>query len=88
MSNYYGCKREAKNLIPHYIKDLKTVKPSHLEILQIIQNVNNHVPYCLHIFWLNIDKENDSFLLPFLLLAKADSQKTLPGPLSGERRHE
>ena len=39
MSNYHGCKEEAINyLIPHCLIDIthKTVKPSHLETLQII----------------------------------------------------
>ena len=44
MSNYNGCKEEAINcLITHYLIDIihKTVKPSHSEKLQIIQNINN-----------------------------------------------
>ena len=43
MSNYHGYKRVAVNLIPHYLIDIiyNTVKPSHLEKLQIIQNMNN-----------------------------------------------
>ena len=41
VSNYHGCKEEAINLIPQYLKDIhKLVKPSHLEKLKIIQNVN------------------------------------------------
>ena len=42
VSNYHGCKEEAINLIPQYLKDIihKLVKPSHLEKLQIIQNIN------------------------------------------------
>ena len=40
MSNYHGCKGEAINSTPHYLIDIhKTVKPSHLEKLQIIQNI-------------------------------------------------
>ena len=68
MSNYHGCKEEAINLIPHYLIDIihKTVKSSHLEKLQIKQNINN-VPSHLHIFWLNFDKANHSFLHPFRL---------------------
>ena len=39
--NYHGCKGEAINLIPHYLIDIihKTVKPSHLKQLQIMQNI-------------------------------------------------
>ena len=42
VSNYHGCKEEAKDLIPQYLKDIihKLIKPSHLEKLQIIRNVN------------------------------------------------
>ena len=42
VSNYHGCKEEAINLIPQYLKDIihKLVKLSHLEKLQIIQNIN------------------------------------------------
>ena len=42
VSNYYGSKEEAINLIPQYLKDVihKLVKPLHLEKLQIIQNIN------------------------------------------------
>ena len=42
VSNYQGCKEEAINLIPQYLIDNihKLVKPSHLEKLQIIQNIN------------------------------------------------
>ena len=42
VSNYHGCKEETINLIPQYLIDIihKLVKPSHLEKLQIIQNIN------------------------------------------------
>ena len=42
VSNYYGCKEEAINLIPQYLKDVvhKLLIPLHLEKLQIIQNIN------------------------------------------------
>ena len=41
MPNYHSCKEELINLIPHNLTDIyKTVKLSHLEKLQIIQNVN------------------------------------------------
>ena len=44
MSNCHGCKEEAINLIPHYLIDIihKTVIPSQLEKLQIIQNINKY----------------------------------------------
>ena len=40
VSNYHGCKGEAIKLIPYYMTDIiyKTVKPSHLKKLQVIQN--------------------------------------------------
>ena len=52
MSNYHGCKGEAINLIPHYLIDIihKTVKPSHLEKLQIIQNINKLMFQVIFIF--------------------------------------
>ena len=53
MSNYHCCKGETINLTPHYLIDIihKTVKPSNLEKLQIIQNIiNQYVPSHLHIF--------------------------------------
>ena len=42
VSNYHGCKEKAINLIPQYLIDIihKLVKPSHLEKLQIMQNIN------------------------------------------------
>ena len=41
-SNYHGCKEEGINLITQYLIDIhKLVKSSHLEKLQIIQNINN-----------------------------------------------
>ena len=54
--------------MPHYLIDInyKTVLASHLAKLQIMQNINN-VPRHLHIFWLNFDKANRSFLHPFHL---------------------
>ena len=40
-SNYHGCKEEGINLIPQYLKDIhELVNRSHLEKLQIIQNIN------------------------------------------------
>ena len=68
VSNCHGCKEEAINLIPHYLIDIihKTVKPSHLEKLQIIQNINKLMFQVIFIFsdWILI-KKNHSFLQPF-----------------------
>ena len=43
VSNYHDCKGEAIKLIPYYMIDIiyKTVKPSRLKKLQIIQNIKN-----------------------------------------------
>ena len=43
--NYQGWKWEAINLIPHYLVDVihKTVKPCHLEKLQIIQSISKQM---------------------------------------------
>ena len=58
MSNYYGYKEEAINLIPHYLIDIiqKTVKPSHLEKLQIIQNINKLMFYVIFMFSSHLGK--------------------------------
>ena len=86
MSNYYGCKGEAINLIPHYLIDIiyKTVKPSHLEKLKIIQNINNLMFQIVFIFsdWILI-KQTIVFSTPFCL-GETDFQKILPGVFSGE----
>ena len=52
VSNYHGCKGEAIKLIPYYMIDIiyKTVKPSHLKNLQIIQNVKNLMFQVIFIF--------------------------------------
>ena len=52
MWNYHGCKGKARNLIPHYLIDIihKTIKPSHLEKLQIIQNINKIMFLVIFIF--------------------------------------
>ena len=43
VSNYHGCKGEEIQLIPYYMTDIiyKTVKPSHLKKLQVIQTIKN-----------------------------------------------
>ena len=41
-----------------------------------------NVPSHLHIFWLNFEQANHSFLHPFLLLGEVDFQKKLPGGMS------
>ena len=53
---YHGCQGEAMQLIPYYLIDIiyKTVKPSYLKKLQVIQNTKNLIfqvivsftPYC------------------------------------------
>ena len=90
MSNYHGCKEEAINLIPHYLIDIihKTVKPSHLEKLQIIQNVNKLMLQVIFIFsdWISMKQIIVSFN-PFDL-GETDFQKTLPRVLNGGVGHE
>ena len=53
VSNYHGCKGKMRNLITHYLLDIihKTVKLSHLEELQFIQNINKLMFQI--IVWLN-----------------------------------
>ena len=90
MSNYHGCKEEVINLIPHYLIDIiyKTVKPSHLEKLQIIQNVNKLMFQVIFIFsdWILTDQIIASSTPS--VLRETDSQKILPGVLSGGLGHE
>ena len=51
MSNYHSCKAETTNLIPHLIEIIyKTVKPSHLGKLQIIQNIDKLMLQVIFIF--------------------------------------
>ena len=79
MSNYHGCKEEAINyLIPHYLIDIihKTVNPSHLEKLQIIQNVNKLI----------LLKQIIVSSIPFVL-GETNFQKILPGVLIGGLGH-
>ena len=80
MSNYHGCKEEAINyLIPHYLKDIiqKTVKPSQLEKLQIIQNINKLI----------LMKQITVSSNPFVS-GETDFQNILPGVLSEGLGHE
>ena len=90
VSNYDGCKKEAINLIPHYLINIihKTVKPSHLEKLQIIQNINKLMFQVIFIFsdWILI-KQIIVSSTPFVL-GETDFQKILPGVLSGGLGHE
>ena len=84
MSNYHGCKEEVINLIPHYLIDIiyKTVKPSHLEKLQIIQNVNKLMFQVIFIYsdWILIEKIMASSNC--FVLGETDFQKIVPGVLS------
>ena len=69
MSNYHGCKEEAINLIPQYLIDIfhKLVKPSHLEKLQIIQNISKLMFQVILTFSDRILIKQHSFLHPFRL---------------------
>ena len=55
LSTCHGCKGETIKLIPNYMKDIidKTVKPLHLEKLQITQNINK------------LSKSSSHFLIEF-----------------------
>ena len=79
MSNYRGCKEEAINLIPQYLIDIihKTVKPSHIEKLQIIKNINKLI----------LIKQIIVSSTPFDL-GETDFQNILPGVLSVGLGHE
>ena len=73
VSNYHGCKGEAINLIPHYLIDIihKTVKPSHLEKLIIMQNMEKLMFQVIFVFseWILI-KQIIGFSIPFSTLSK------------------
>ena len=90
MSNYHGCKREAMNLILHYLIDIiyKTVKPSHLKKLQIVQNINELMFQAILIFsdWILIKQIIVSSTL--FVLGETDFQKILPEVLIDELSHE
>ena len=76
--------------MPHYVIDIiyKTVKPSHLEKLQIIQNVNKLMFQVIFIFsdWILIEQIIASSTPS--VLGETDFQKILPGVLSGGLGHE
>ena len=90
MSNYHGCKEEAIKLIPHYLIDIirKTLKSSHVEKWQIIQNINKLMFQVIFIL-------SDLILLKQIIvssntfvLGETNFQKALPGILSGGLGHE
>ena len=66
------------NIIPHYLIDIihKTVKPSHLEKLQIMKNIRQMLQV-ISIFQQN--KANHSFLHPFRLGEKYFQKFLLTG---------
>ena len=68
MSNYHGCKEEVKNFSTHYLIDIiyKTIKPSHLEKLIIIQNVNKLMFQVIFVF-------SDSILIEQIVVSSAPS---------------
>ena len=90
VSNYHGCKEEAINLIPHFLIDIihKTVKPSHLEKLEIIQNILQPMFQVIFIFsdWILVGQIIVSSTT--FVLGKTHVQKILPGVLNGWLEHE
>ena len=84
MSNCHDCKEDVINLIPYYLTDIyKTVKPTHLEKLQIIQNINKLMFQVIFIFfdWVLIEQIIASSTPS--VLGETDFQKILHGVLSG-----
>ena len=81
VSNYHGCKDEAINLIPHCLIDIiyKTVKLSHMEKLQIIQNVNNLMFEVIFIFSDCVLIKQIMIFSTLFVLGKTDFQKILLG---------
>ena len=82
VSNYRGCKRETIKLIPYYMIDIiyKTVKPSHLKKLQVIQNMKNQMLQVIFIFseWIFI-KQIIVSSTPLFYWAKQIFEGMLPG---------
>ena len=78
------------NLILNYLIDIiyKTVKPSHLKQLQIVQNINELMFQAILIFsdWILIKQIIVSFTL--FVLGETDFQKILPEVLIDELSHE
>ena len=87
MSNYHGCKEERANKLNTTLFDFidiyKTVKPSHLEKLQIIQNVNKLMFQVIFIFSDWILREHIIAFSTPSDLGETDFEKILPGLLSG-----
>ena len=74
VSNYYSCKGEAINLIPHYRYHLQNCKAiTFRKIINHIKYKEPNVPSHLHIFWSNFDKAI-SFLHLFRLGGNAFSK--------------
>ena len=89
VSSYPGCKEESLNLIPHYLVDIihKIVKPSHLEKLQIIQNINKLMFQVIFIFFDWILRKKIIVSSTHYVLGETDFQKILPGVLNGGLGH-
>ena len=80
----------AKERQSHFLIDIiyKTVTPSYLEKLQIIQNINNLMFQAIFIFpdWI-LTKQITVFSTSFCL-EEIDFQKLLPGVLSRQLEYE
>ena len=85
-----GNKDEVINLIPHHLIDInyKTVNPSHLEKLQLKQNVNKLIFPVIFIFsdWIFIEQIIASSTPS--VLGENNFQKLPHGVLSGGLGHE
>ena len=64
----------------YYLRNCKTITIE--QIANYTKYKKPNVPSHLHIFWLNFDKANHSFLYPFLLLGKQIFERMLPGWMS------
>ena len=85
-----GNKDEVTNLIPHNLIDIiyKTVNPSHLEKLQLKQNVNKLIFPVIFVFsdWIFIEQIIASSTPS--VLGENNFQNLPPGVLSGGLGHE
>ena len=84
-SSYHGCKGDTIKLILHYndryyLQNCKAI--TFEKIANHTKYEKPNVPSHLHIFWLNFNKANYSFLHLFLLFGKQIFERMVPGAMS------
>ena len=84
-SSYHGCKGDTIKLIPHYndryyLQNCKAI--TFEKIANHTKYEKPNVPSHLHIFWLNFNKANYSFLHFFPLFGNQIFERMVPGAMS------